>query len=126
MMEDLTIYRSPGATSTTTVITLAGPLNTSTLFEFQDVLRRPETIDAIVDFRGVTYIDSAGLGTILAHWAHTQKAGRRFALAGLSERVRVIFEMTGVEAVIPTFPTVAEAEKNFQPEDAASAHGAAG
>lgn len=112
-MDEIQIERRPGSAADITVFTLTGPLTMQTLFEFQTAVRQPDVKSTIVDFSGVPYIDSAGLGIVLSHWAHTQRIGVKFAAVGISDRVRVLLEMTGVDKLLPTYPTVADAERVF-------------
>lgn len=112
-MDQIRIERAPGATSDVTIFTLTGPLTMQTLFDFQTAVRQPDLKSTIIDFAGVPYIDSAGLGIVLSHWAHTQRIGVKFAAVGISERVKVLLGMTGVDKLLPSFPTVADAERAF-------------
>jgi len=112
-MDEIQITRTPGSVSDVTVLSLTGPLTISTLFDFQTAIRQPDLRSTIIDFSGVPYIDSAGLGIVLSHWAHTQRIGVKFAAVGISERVSVLLEMTGVNKLLPAFPTVADAEHAF-------------
>jgi anti-sigma B factor antagonist len=112
-MDQLEIQRTPGSASDITIFILKGPLTMSTLFDFQTAVRQPELRSTIIDFSAVPYIDSAGLGIVLSHWAHTQRIGVKFAAAGISERVGVLLEMTGVAKLLPSYPTVADAERAF-------------
>lgn len=112
-MDQIQIERKPGAASDVTVFALTGPLTMQTLFDFQTAVRQPDLKSTIVDFTGVPYIDSAGLGIVLSHWAHTQRIGVKFAAVGISERVSVLLEMTGVAKLLPSYATVADAERAF-------------
>src|SRR5580700_5577047 len=112
-MDQIQIQRTPGGASDVTILTLKGPLTLGTLFDLQTALRDPDLKTVIIDFSGVPYIDSAGLGVVLSHWAHTQRIGAKFAAVAISERVQVLLEMTGVSKVLPMFPTVADAERAF-------------
>lgn len=67
----------------------------------------------MIDVSEVPYIDSAGLGTILSQWAHTQRTGHKFALTGVSPRIAVLLEITKVNTVLPLFKTAEEADRNF-------------
>ena len=113
MPENLKIQRGAGVGPKTTIFSLIGPLTLTTLFEFQTTVRQPGITDTILDLTQVPYIDSAGLGAILAHWAHTRTQKDKFAVVGASERVQVLFHVTKVNGIIPTFLTPEEAEKNF-------------
>jgi anti-anti-sigma factor len=112
-MDQIQIQRSPGSASDVTILSLEGPLTIATLFDFQTAVRQPDLKSTIIDFSGVPYIDSAGLGIVLSHWAHTQRIGVKFAAVGISDRVRVLLEMTGVAKLLPSYPTAADAERAF-------------
>lgn len=119
-MDELQIQRSVGSASDVTILTLSGPLTLATLFDFQAALRQPDLKSTILDFSGVPYMDSAGLGIVLSHWAHTQRIGVKFAAVAISERVQVLLEMTGVNQILPSFPTVADAEHSFASQNGSS------
>jgi anti-anti-sigma factor len=112
-MDELQIQRTTGSANDVTIFTLIGPLTLGTLFDFQTAVRQPGLKSTIIDFAGVPYVDSAGLGIVLSHWAHTQRTGVKFAVVGISDRVKVLLEMTGVAKLLPAFPTVADAERAF-------------
>lgn len=112
-MEKLNIARTVGARSDITILRLQGPLTLQTLFDFQSVIRQPGIGNTIIDLSEVPYIDSAGLGVILSHWAHTQRSGDKFAIAGISERVQVLFDLTRVNTLLPCFATAGQAEQSF-------------
>jgi anti-anti-sigma factor len=112
-MDQLHIERTPGSASDVSILTLTGPLTIATLFDFQTALRAPDLKSTIIDFAAVPYMDSAGLGVVLSHWAHTQRHNSKFALVAMSEKVKVILEMTGVAKLMPFYPTAADAERAF-------------
>jgi anti-anti-sigma factor len=112
-MDELKIERSAGSASDVTILTLNGPVTIATLFDLQTAVRQPDTKNTIIDFSGVPYMDSAGLGIVLSHWAHTQRTGTKFAIVAMSERVRVLLEMTGVAKLLPFYATSADAERAF-------------
>ena len=119
-MDEIQIQRIPGSASDVTIFTLNGPLTIATLFDFQAAVRQSDLKNTIIDFAGVPYIDSAGLGIVLSHWAHTQRIGVKFAAVAISERVQVLLEMTGVAKLLPMYPTVADAERAFSGSSVAS------
>lgn len=107
------IVRDLGATGSTTIVRLKGPLTLSTLFHLQDHLREIPDVDTVIDVSEVPYIDSAGLGTILSRWSHTQRKGHKFALTGVSPRIAVLLEITKVNTMIPMFTTAEDADLAF-------------
>jgi len=112
-MEQLEIERLSGIVTTTVILKLKGPLTLATLFPLQDLGRALKGVDIIIDVAGVPYMDSAGLGTILSQWAHTQREHRRFALTGVSERVAVLLEITKVSTILPMFESAELADTTF-------------
>ena len=120
-MDEIQIQRTQGSASDVTILTLKGPLTIATLFDFQTATREPDLKSTIIDFTGVPYMDSAGLGVVLSHWAHTQRIGAKFAAVAVPERVRVLMEMTRVDTLLPMYPTAADAERAFASSTVASA-----
>ena len=112
-MEQMEIVRDLGATGSTTIFRLKGPLTLTTLFLLQDSLREAPDVDTVIDVAEVPYIDSAGLGTILSRWSHTQRTGHKFALTGVSARIEVLLEITKVNTVLPMFRTAEDADRSF-------------
>lgn len=112
-MDELQIIRDHGATGTTTILRLKGPLRLNNLFGLQDVLREIGDCDTVIDVTNCPYIDSAGLGTVLSHWTHCQTHNRKFALTGVSQRIGVLLELTHVDSVLPMFKTAEEADQAF-------------
>jgi anti-anti-sigma factor len=112
-MEQIEVVRDSGVTGSTAIIRLKGPLTLSTLFTLQNVLREIPDSDTIIDLTEVPYIDSAGLGTILSHWSHTQRTGHKFALTGASPRINLLLEITKVNTVLPLFATAEAADQSF-------------
>jgi anti-sigma B factor antagonist len=92
------------------LIKLSGPLTLRTLFDFQETARHHDSHPLIVDAAGIPYMDSAGLGTLIGVFDSCQRTGQKFAISNVSERVMVLFAMTGVKGLLPCFPSIDEAE----------------
>src|SRR5256886_5960460 len=60
----------------------------------------------VVDLSRVTYIDSAGLAAFIQGMQKVEAYGGKFALAGLQETVRSIFEISRLDQVFQIFPDV--------------------
>jgi anti-sigma B factor antagonist len=105
--------RSAQSASGATVMSLIGPVTLNTLFEFQDALRKEQSGGLIIVLTDVPYMDSAGLGAILSAYASCQRHKRKFALAGISERVMALLRMTKVDGLVPRYDTVEAVEKDW-------------
>jgi anti-anti-sigma factor len=111
--EPLTYSYTPGQREGTMILRLIGPLTLSTMFGFQDEFRSVTPQVLIMDMSEVPYIDSAGLGLIMNYYVAAQDRGRKLLLAGVNDRVKALFEMTRVQNVLTSFPTVEAAEASL-------------
>ncbi len=60
----------------------------------------------VVDLSRVTYIDSSGLAVLIETMQNVSSYGGKFALAGLQEGVRPIFEIARLDQVFRIYPDV--------------------
>jgi len=111
--EPLTHSFTAGKRDGTTILKLVGPLTISTMFGFQNELRAVKIEVLIIDLSETPYMDSAGLGLIMNSHVSAQDRGGKLLLAGVNDRVKALFEMTKVNAVLKSFPSVAEAEASL-------------
>src|SRR3979490_271867 len=95
------------------VLSLRGPLTMENVSPFLNAVRRESAPTMILDFTGVPYLDSSGLGSLVSAYTSCQKAGRRVALTGVNKRVMKVFEITKVEEIFLMFPTLSDALEAF-------------
>lgn len=91
------------------VLSLHGPLTMENVGPFLSAVRRENTPTVILDFTGVPYLDSSGLGSLISACTSFTKSGRRVALTGVNRRVRKVFEITKVDRALLVFPTLSDA-----------------
>jgi anti-sigma B factor antagonist len=92
------------------IMKLTGPLTLKTLFDFQQVSRQESSHPVIVDITAIPYMDSAGLGSLISVFASCQRTHRGFAIIGVSERIRTLFEVTHCDGLLPCFESLDAAE----------------
>jgi len=63
----------------------------------------------LLNMKGVTQVDTTGISTIVRAFVSMQRAGGKFALYHLTERVRQILDMIRLLNVIPNFSSEEEA-----------------
>ena len=85
------------------IMKLTGPLTLKTLFDFQMASRVESAHAVIVDIEGVPYMDSAGLGSVISLFASCQRTNRGFAIIGVSDRIRTLFEVTQLRRIAAVF-----------------------
>src|SRR2546423_15686941 len=90
------------------VLSLRGPLPMENVSPFLNAVRRENAPTMILDFTGVPYLDSSGLGSLVSAYTSCQKAGRRVALTGGDKGVWKGLEISTVEAIFLMFPTLLE------------------
>jgi len=108
--DNLQIVSSPGGREGVRILQLKGSLNIHTVFTLQDALKKETCPALILDFSAVPFIDSAGLGALVAAHISTQKAMRKLFLVETNSQVKALIEMTHVNQLLKSFPTVKDAE----------------
>lgn len=67
----------------------------------------------LVNMAGVTHVDSAGLGELVAGYTTVTKAGGSMKLLGLTKRLHDLLAITKLLTVFDTFDSEADATKTF-------------
>ncbi len=102
-----------GARPNVRILRLIGPFTLGTMFDFQNIVREGEGAVTIVDLSGVPYMDSAALGALLGFHVSCQREGRRYAMAGISSRLRTLFLVAGVDGFLVQYDTAEQAEAHL-------------
>jgi anti-anti-sigma factor len=73
-------------------------------------LKNSGYVRILVDFGGVDYVDSTGIGFLIGIYTSVTKSpSGQFALANANRRVREVLELTRLAQVIKLYPTEAAA-----------------
>jgi anti-anti-sigma factor len=104
------LEKRPGSVPGSMIISAAGPAVLEHLFRFQEAWRSDESQFLIFELRGVNYMDSSLIGSLVNAHVHLTKTNRKMALAGVPDRVRQILAVTKVDMLFKFYPTVKEAE----------------
>lgn len=86
---------------------LAERIDAACAVEFKDRIRGlcgDEPVRVILDLQEVMFIDSSGLGAVVAAMKYLGK-GRRLELAGLSSTVSKVFRLTRMDSIFTIHPT---------------------
>jgi anti-anti-sigma factor len=95
--DNLIIEELPVSADGNAVWRLIGPLVITSFFEFQERVRADQSKTLALDFSGVPYIDSSGIGALMNVYVHRQKDGRRLLLVAVQPRVRAALQITKVD-----------------------------
>lgn len=86
-----------------------------------DVHAKAQTPALALDFRGVDFIDSSGLATIIEYCRKAHDFGGKYAIFGLRERVRTVFEIVRLNEILPLFETIDQARAALLPASPSAA-----
>ena len=89
-------------TATETIFHCSGRITSSTSSQLTSAVRDsiPEKKPIILDLSKVTFMDSSGLGAVVAVWVSAKRAGTELKLVSLGQRVRDLLRVTGLEQVL--------------------------
>ncbi|MFD7656820.1 STAS domain-containing protein [Actinosynnema sp. NPDC059797] len=94
------------------VLRIAGELDHHTSPRAREVLDAiPLGPDAglVVDLTGLTYCDSTGITVLIAAYQRARATGGPLGLAGLNRELTRVFQVVGLDKVLPFHATVDEA-----------------
>jgi anti-anti-sigma factor len=105
-----TLSRDDSQAPATIRFLLSGPLTARDMCgflspaDFRALLARapgdPEPAAHVFDLSQVPYMDSAGLGFLVSHYAHCQRNAIRLAVTGAGPRVLELFRITKVDKLL--------------------------
>lgn len=67
----------------------------------------------VIDMEGVSFVDSTGLGSVIAALKQIRGREGELRLAAPNQQVRVVLELTTLDRVFPYYATVEEALTGF-------------
>jgi anti-anti-sigma factor len=108
-MDPFKIESIPGPPEGTRILRLSGAFVLQQVWEFQGVIRTVTEPVTIIDLTEVSYMDSASLGALMTAHVTFTKGHRQYALVGVSDRIRMLFEVGGVDKLLIVYRTVDEA-----------------
>jgi anti-sigma B factor antagonist len=108
-LQELTVERYVGVADDQRILLLRGPITMETAPQFERAVHHEKAETTILDLSDVPYIDSVGLGSLVAAYVSHQKTGRYLVLTGMKPRVSNIMEITKVKDFFVTFGSTWEA-----------------
>jgi anti-anti-sigma factor len=112
-MDELKIELMPGIHDGIRILRLSGPFILQGVFEFQSIFRSGSEPVTLIDLTEVPYMDSASLGALIGVHISSQRHQRQYALVGVAQRLRTLFEVGGVDGILVTYPSLEEAQQQL-------------
>jgi anti-sigma B factor antagonist len=113
----INLYINERHTGDVTILDLKGRLrvggNTVALHKSIRCLLGEKKILILLNLAGVTYIDSCGLGELVASQVSVENKGGEIKLVGLTEMLRELLSVTRLLTVFDVYEDEAEAIQNF-------------
>ncbi|WP_040211316.1 anti-sigma F factor antagonist [Clostridium polynesiense] len=81
--------------------------------KIDDRLDRDKIKTLILDFSGVTFMDSSGIGVVIGRYKKMSMRDGSLLIASINNNVKKVFELSGLFKIITAFDTVEEAFNNI-------------
>lgn len=95
------------------IVTLKGELDHNSAEEVRvkidNKIDMNETKNMILDFSGVSFMDSSGIGAVMGRYKKISHRGGNLFISNVNKNVNRIFELAGLYKVIRKYNTVEEA-----------------
>jgi anti-sigma B factor antagonist len=99
-----------------TVLKLTGRLDASSSRNVKEIVKelsKSGDCNLVFDMSGIDFIDSTGLGSLVAALRSVDKKGGEIKIAGLRERVRIVFELTRLHRIFDIFDAAEDAAGSY-------------
>lgn len=95
------------------IVTLKGELDHNSAEEVRvkidDKIDMNEVKNIILDFSGVSFMDSSGIGAVIGRYKKISQRGGKLFVSNVNNNVNKIFELAGLYKIIKKYKTVEEA-----------------
>ena len=85
------------------IFSVNGEINIGTSPELRKQFEKSPAKKVVVDLEKVNYIDSSGLATLVEILKKTKSQGGSLGLAGMSDKVRSLFEITKLDKLFAIY-----------------------
>lgn len=91
------------------IFQITGEINITTSPELRKLFEKEQKKKIVIDFEKVSYIDSSGLATLVEVLKKTRTQGGSLGLAGMSDKVKSLFEITKLDKLFSIFQNQSDA-----------------
>jgi len=106
------------------ILRLEGYVDAHTFAEFEEELTRltdkEGQFNLLLDLEKLTYINSTGLGLLMATFRQVRQHNGDLVIAKMSDKITNIFNLLGFSRLIHTYPSEQEALARFAPTEASA------
>src|SRR5271155_5387146 len=109
MPTNLEVAKLPSSTESTSVYQATGKVSLESVNEFIQTLRAESAQSMILDMSKVSFLDSAGVGSLVSLFVSRRNQGKSFSLAALAPQAQAVVSVAGLQNLLPIYKTVDEA-----------------
>ena len=98
------------------IVDLTGEIDVNAVSRIRDTLgdlTKTASAQILVNLSRATYIDSSGLGILMAARKETLQGGGRFVLCGMIKDVRLVFDLTRLDKFFEIYEDESQARARF-------------
>ena len=82
------------------IIKLSGEIDMSNVKEIKDKILELKLSEIILDFKDVTYLDSAGIGMLISLHKTAQLKSGSLEIINIENKIKKLFEMVGLNKIL--------------------------
>lgn len=105
----LNLEKQPSAAGDALVIRLSGKLSFENVNDFIMTVRTEPAAHLILDMSGLSFLDSAGVGALVALFVSRRSKDKTLALAALTLQGTAVMQVAGLLKLMPVYPSVEQA-----------------
>ena len=102
----LDLERQSSRSADIRVIRLAGKLSLETVHNFISAMRSEAASLLVLDMSSVHFLDSAGVGALVALFVSRRNSDKKLALAALAEQGIAVLQVSGLIDLLPLYTSV--------------------
>ncbi|MGL5751809.1 MAG: anti-sigma F factor antagonist [Paraclostridium sp.] len=81
--------------------------------EIDYVLKEKQIKNVVFNFENINFMDSSGIGVVIGRYKQVSSEGGRVAIINVNDRVRKIFDLSGMNKIIGIHNTYEDAVSSF-------------
>ncbi|WMJ81200.1 anti-sigma F factor antagonist [Clostridium sp. MB40-C1] len=81
--------------------------------KIDDRVERDNCYNLILDFSGVTFMDSSGIGVVIGRYKKLLRSKGKLYITKVNGSVKRVFELSGMFKIIPLYDSIEQALENM-------------
>lgn len=78
-----------------------------------DRIDRDDVKKVILDFSGVTFMDSSGIGVVIGRYKKISVRNGQIAISAINKNIKRVFDLSGISKIIKTYDSIESAVESI-------------